>query len=200
MIESVVPSVKDLAELAKAIRELGNFMDILRQNVRSWFGIVDDVKNTLHIKACSSLLGTLADFKESPSAFLYNIEGAGGRDLDQLTDDELQDPVIIRGIASDAAVFSGYLGDVIEEQQGVFEKGWIQGGDTFLHLREALAKRRDLLNQLQALDAKQLDPEALRTVARAYKDLAAQLNKLLEALRLYIANQQDIAKQQAASP
>lgn len=187
MIEPVVASV--LLNLAKAIRELGNVMDLVRQNLRSLHGIVDDKKSRRHIAACSGLLETLVKFKESPSAFLYEIEAAGGKDLDQLTDEELQNPEIIHRIRFDAATFSSYLGEVIEDQQEVFARGWIQGGDAFWHLREALNKRQELLNQLQALDAKQLDPEEVRAVGRAYKDMAEQLHELLEALRLYVAKQ-----------
>lgn len=188
MAEPVLAAV--ILDSVKAIRDLGNVMDLVRQNLLSFHGIAEDRENRNHIKACSDLLGTLVEFKESPSAFLYEIEAAGGKDLDQLTDEELRNSDIIGRISFDATAFSSRLSEVIEHQKEVFSKGWIQGGDAFLDLREALNKRQYLLNQLQALDATELDPEAVRTVASAYKVLAAQLNELLEALRQYVAKQQ----------
>ncbi len=166
----------------------------MRQNLRSLRGIVDDATQRRHVDQCAGLLDALVDFKESPSAFLYSIKAVGGKDLDQLTDEELKDRDVVTNIAFDAATFSRVLGDMIERQRKVFKKGWIQGGDAFLLLRETLAKRRDLLAQLQALDAEHLDPEAVREVRRAYKTLVAQLDHLLEDLRRYVAEQRAAAR------
>ncbi len=189
MIDPSGAGVPNLAEIAKAIRELGDIMGLVRQNLRSLRGIVDDATQRRHVDQCAGLLDALVDFKESPSAFLYSIKAAGGKDLDQLTDAELKDRDVVTNIAFDAATFSRVLGDMIERQRKVFKKGWIQGGDAFLLLRESLAKRRDLLATLQALDAEHLDPEAVREVGRAYKTLVAQLDDLLEDLRRYVAEQ-----------
>ena len=189
MIDPAGVGVLNLAEIAKAIRELGDIMGLVRQNLRSYRGLLDDETQRRHVDQCAGLLDALVGFKESPSAFLYSIKAAGGKDLDQLTDEELKDRVVVTRIAADAAKFSRFLGDMIERQQQVFLEGWIQGGDAFLLLRETLAKRRDLLAQLQALDAEHLDPEAVREVGRAYKTLIAQLDDLLEDLRRYVAEQ-----------
>ena len=140
MIDPIGAGAPNLAEIAKGIRELGDIMGLVRQNLRSFRGIVDDETQRHHIDQCAGLLDALVDFKESPSAFLYRIKAAGGKDLDELTDEELKDRDIITNIAFDAATFSRVLGDMIERQQKVFKKGWIQGGDAFLQLREALGK------------------------------------------------------------
>jgi len=173
--------------LAKTIRELGNVMGLLRENIASWYDIIDDISQHQHVAQCEDLYVALKELKESPSHFLFHIKAAGGKDLDRLSDEDLRNPAVIEAIKSSAAAFSGDVVNLATGLDGVYRKGIIEGEDAFLRLRRGLKQRQDLLCQLSRIDPETVDPEAVREIGRAYKDLIVQLDCLINALQGYLA-------------
>ncbi len=173
--------------LAKAIRELGNVMGLLRENIASWYDIIDDISQHQHVAQCEELYVALKDLKESPSHFLFHIKAAGGRDLDRLSDEDLRNPKVIEAVKSSAAAFSGDIVSVSTGLEAVYRKGIIEGEDAFLDLRRGLKQRQELLCELSCIDPETVDPEAVRDIGRAYKDLIVQLDCLTDALHRYLA-------------
>lgn len=173
--------------LAKTIRELGNVMGLLRENIASWYDIIDDISQHQHVAQCEDLYVSLRELKESPSHFLFHIKAAGGKDLDRLSDEDLRNPAVIESIKSSAASFSGDVVSVVTGLDAVYRKGIIDGEDAFLSLRRGLKQRQDLLCELSRIDPETVEPEAVRDIGRAYKDLIVQLDCLIDALQRYLA-------------
>lgn len=173
--------------LAKTIRELGNVMGLLRENIASWYDIIDDISQHQHVAQCEDLYVALKELKESPSHFLFHIKAAGGKDLDRLSDEDLRNPTVLESIKSSAASFSGDVVSVVTGLDAVYRKGIIDGEDAFLILRKGLKQRQDLLCQLSRIDPETVEPDAVRDIGRAYKDLIVQLDCLIDALQRYLA-------------
>ena len=62
----------------------------------------------------------------------------------------------------------------------------VPGFSDLAHFRQALMERKELLAHLSQLDPQVLNPEAVRDVGRAYKQLIAELDGLNEAIGDYL--------------